>query len=62
MEAYRRWRKAEEEEEKEAVAAEEEEEEEEKEERSRSPTLAQYLAITARYMKNKYKLVTVFKK
>jgi hypothetical protein len=26
------------------------------------PTPAQYLAITARYMKNKYKLVTIFKK
>jgi hypothetical protein len=30
--------------------------------RGAGPTLAQYLAITARYIKNKYKLVTVFKK
>ena len=54
MEAYRRWRKAEGEEEKEAVV---EEEEEERSGPNNGP-IPSY--NTARYSKNKYKLVTVF--
>ena len=52
MEAYRRWRKAEGEEEKEAVV-----EEEERSGPNNGP-IPSY--NTARYSKNKYKLVTVF--